>query len=267
MMKKIECLILDWAGTAVDYGCFAPVDAFVKSFKAIGTSVTAEETRAHMGLTKIEEIRALFAIGHVKDEFKANHGRDYTEEDVQECYMEFQAALFGTLEEYSKPIPRVVETISALRKKGIKIGSTTGYTGKMMDVVIPAAAKHGYKVDCCVTSDNLPCGRPKPYMIYQNLCQLDIQSRRAAIKIGDTISDIKEGVNAGVWSVGVIIGSNELALTEDEVRNMPDSELRERMAAVRKRMYAAGADYVIDSFKELPDLIECIEKRMENMNL
>ena len=29
-MKKIECIIMDWAGTAVDYGCFAPVAAFLK---------------------------------------------------------------------------------------------------------------------------------------------------------------------------------------------------------------------------------------------
>ena len=61
-MKKIECIIMDWAGTAVDYGCFAPVAAFIESFNAIGTPVTAAETRAHMGLTKVEEIRALFNL-------------------------------------------------------------------------------------------------------------------------------------------------------------------------------------------------------------
>lgn len=31
-MKKIECIIMDWAGTAVDYGCFAPVAAFIEAF-------------------------------------------------------------------------------------------------------------------------------------------------------------------------------------------------------------------------------------------
>ena len=55
-MKKIECVILDWAGTAVDYGCFAPVSAFIESFRTLGLEVSAAETRAHMGLTKIEEI-------------------------------------------------------------------------------------------------------------------------------------------------------------------------------------------------------------------
>ena len=115
-MKKIECVIMDWAGTAVDYGCFAPVAAFVESFKAIGAPVSAAETRAHMGLTKIEEVRALFAIDHVGEDFRAKYGREWNEDDVQECYNKFQNELFRTLEDYSKPITGVVETISMLRK-------------------------------------------------------------------------------------------------------------------------------------------------------
>ena len=259
-MKKIECVIMDWAGTAVDYGCFAPVAAFVESFKAIGAPVSAAETRAHMGLTKIEEVRALFAIDLVGADFRAKYGREWGEEDVQACYKMFQDELFRTLEDYSRPIPGVVDTISMLRSQGIKVGSTTGYTRQMMDVVIPAAAKHGYVIDNCVTSDNLPGGRPKPYMIYQNMCELDIASPRSVVKVGDTISDIKEGVNAGAWSVGVILGSNELALTEEEVAVMPAEELKTRMLDVRYRMYAAGADYVIDDMTELPMLIESMEK-------
>ena len=35
-MKKIECIIMDWAGTAVDYGCFAPVAAFIEAFAEKG---------------------------------------------------------------------------------------------------------------------------------------------------------------------------------------------------------------------------------------
>ena len=100
-MKKIECVIMDWAGTSVDYGCFAPVAAFVDSFKQMGLTVTAAETRAHMGVTKIEEIRALFSIERVGKDFREKYGRDYTEEDVQECYKRFQKVLFDTLEDYA----------------------------------------------------------------------------------------------------------------------------------------------------------------------
>lgn len=253
---------MDWAGTSVDYGCFAPVAAFMESFKEIGISVRTEDIRAHMGLTKIEEIRALFNLDYVKESFTAKYGRDFNEADVQDRYASFQKVLFATLEQYSEPVPGVVETVSMLRSKGIKVGSTTGYTAGMMDVVIPAAASKGYVIDNCVTSDNLPGGRPAPYMIYKNMCDLAIPSRFSVIKYGDTIADIKEGVNAGVWSVGVILGSNELALTEEEVKSMPESALKARMKAVRNRMYAAGAHYVVDSIEELPALVESIDSRM-----
>lgn len=263
-MKRIECVILDWAGTAVDYGCFAPVSAFIESFRSLGLEVTAAETRAHMGLTKIEEIRALFRIGRVADAFREKYGRDYNENDVQACYAEFQRLLFASLRSYSGPISGVVETIDLLRGRGILIGSTTGYTKEMMDIVIPAAAEQGYRVDNCVTSDGLPAGRPYPYMIYKNMCDLAIPSRFSVLKYGDTLSDIREGVNAGVWSVGVVLGSNELGLTEEEVNALPADELKRRMQEVRCRMYAAGAHFVVDSIEELPALIESINERMNS---
>lgn len=261
-MRKIECVIMDWAGTSVDYGCFAPVAAFVESFRQMGVTVTPAETRAHMGLTKIEEVRALFAIDRVADEFRQKYGRTPGHADVEECYRRFQEVLFGTLEDYTDPIPEVVEVIGSLRAKGIKIGSTTGYTQSMMDVVVPAAERKGYRVDTCVTSDGLPGGRPKPYMIYQNVCRLDVPSRFSVLKYGDTIADIREGVNAGVWSVGVVMGGNELGLTQHEAESMPPAELKRLMAKVRDRMYAAGADYVVDTIGELPMLIEDINERM-----
>ena len=173
-MKKIECVIMDWAGTSVDYGCFAPVAAFVDSFKQMGLTVTAAETRAHMGLTKIEEIRALFAIERVEEEFRQKYAHIPDENDVQECYKRFQDVLFTTLDDYTDPIPGVVDVIAGLRAKGIKVGSTTGYTKNMMDMVIPSAEKKGYKIDACVTSDNLPgyinsplCQADLPFFFYQ----------------------------------------------------------------------------------------------------
>lgn len=262
MTQTIKCVIFDWAGTTIDYGCFAPVAAFVESFRQIGCTVTEEETRRFMGKTKIEETRALFALPHVRDEYTARHGHVPGEADVAACYEIFRETLLTSLEAYAVPVPGIVDTVTALRKREIEIGSTTGYTAEMMSIVQPAAARLGYHVDLCVTSEGMPGGRPKPYMIYKNLTELDIADRREAVKVGDTIADIREGVNAGVWSVGVILGSNELALTRDEVEALPAEELSRRMERVRLRMYAAGADYVIDSIHELPTLIDSINGRM-----
>ena len=95
-------------------------------------------------------------------------------------------------------------------------------------------------------------------MIFENLIKLAVPSLDAVVKVGDTIADIKEGVNAKVCSVGVILGSNEMALTEEETRNMPATELETRIADVKERMLAAGASHVIRTIEELPALIETL---------
>lgn len=261
-MKQIECVVFDWAGTTVDYGCMAPVAAFVESFEAIGLPVTAADTRRYMGLTKVEEVRALFAIERVGEAFRRLYGRSWDESDVQARYADFRRILCATLDRYAEPIPSVVETVNRLRERGIKIGSTTGYTAEMMDIVLPAAEKRGYRPDCCATSDGLPAGRPAPYMIYRNMTELAVPSADCVVKVGDTMADIAEGLNAKVWTVGVVLGSNELALSEDEVAAMPSDELQERMADVRRRMAGAGAHYMIDRIGELPALIDQINARM-----
>ena len=43
-----KLIILDWAGTAVDYGCFAPVGAFALTFRSAGLEATEEEIRQPM---------------------------------------------------------------------------------------------------------------------------------------------------------------------------------------------------------------------------
>ena len=255
---------MDWAGSAVDYGCFAPVSAFIESFKAIGVKVTPAEARKPMGLTKIDHVKALFHMESIGEAFKKRYGRIFNDEDVKGRYADFKKNLFSTLSDYTDPIPGVVNTIELLKEQGIKIGSTTGYTDEMMNVVAPAAASKGYRPDNWVTSDHLPAGRPFPYMIYKNMCDLAVPSRFEVLKYGDTVSDIREGVNAGVWSVGVVMGSNELGLTEEEASTYPVEELAKRKLDVRMRLYAAGAHYVVDSIKELPALIKAINLRMEN---
>ena len=163
----------------------------------------------------------------------------------------------------SLPIPGVIETLASLRAQGIRIGSTTGYTRAMMDVVVPGAAAKGYTVDNCVTPDGLPKGRPFPYMIQKNMADLGITDTDTVLKYGDTIADIKEGINAKVWTVGVVMGSNEMGLTQEEAACMTRAELEYRKTQVRRRMLEAGAHYVVDTIAELPDVIDDINSKLE----
>jgi len=259
--KKIECVILDWAGTAVDFGCFAPVNAFAKAFEEIAIGITAEEIRIPMGMAKIEHIRRLLRMERIGNAFKNIYRRDWNEDDVVKLNRSFEKYLFATLTSYTSPIPHVVDTVSLLRQQGIKIGSTTGYTRSMMDVVEISARSKGYYPDNCVTPDGLPKGRPAPFMIFRNMIDLNVQHADCVVKVGDTLEDIREGLNAKVWTIGVVIGSSELGLSETEINEIPERELDAKIAAVRRKMMEAGAHYVMDTMAELPEIIEQINRK------
>ena len=259
----IQAVIFDWAGTTVDYGCFAPVQAFQEAFAHHGVPVTLEETRKPMGMLKRDHIRTMLRMERIARAWEETHGRPAGEEDVEAVYALFEPKLFSILDRFSTPKPFAVETAAALREMGLKIGSTTGYTRSMMDVVLPAATAKGYAVDNCVTPDGLPAGRPAPYMIYKNMADLAIPSVDCVLKYGDTIADIKEGINAKAWTVGVVLGSNELGLAQEEVSSLPADELEARKADVRRRMLAAGAHYVVDTIAELPAVIAEINRKLE----
>jgi phosphonoacetaldehyde hydrolase len=252
---------MDWAGTAVDFGCFAPVEAFIGAFNEKGISLSVEEIRKPMGKAKIEHIRTLLQTDTVRLQFLDVYKREWNEADLLEINSSFERNLFLRLGDYAKPITGVVETVNALREQGIKIGSTTGYTRKMMDIVQPAAEKQGYKTDCCVTPDGLPAGRPAPFMIFRNMMCLNVQDLDRVVKVGDTIEDIREGLQAKVHVVGVVAGSSELGLSEDEISRIPQKQLHEKMNSVRIRMLEAGAHRVIDSIGELPSIIHLINSK------
>jgi phosphonoacetaldehyde hydrolase len=249
---------MDWAGTAVDFGCFAPVGAFIKAFEEKGLRLTVDEVRRPMGKAKVEHIRTLLEMGHISSQFADIYRREWNTEDVLEINESFERHLFLTLDRYATPIPGVVEAIETLRRQGIKIGSTTGYTRAMMDVVQTEAAKKGYTVDSCITPDGLPAGRPAPFMIFCNMINLNVHDLDCVVKTGDTIEDIREGLQAKVHTVGVITGSSELGLSAGEIGALPEEELSEKMRTVRNRMLQAGAHHVIDSIGELPRLIHFI---------
>ena len=145
---------------------------------------------------------------------------------------------------------------------GIKIGSTTGYTSEMMRGVLPKAESCGYKPDCVVTPDVTGEGRPSPFMLFECMRQLHVYPVETVVKVGDTVSDIQEGKNAGAWSVGILTGSNLLGLTKEEYEAMDPEELKKRKMQAADRYREAGADLVIDSIRDLPRAIEELDRRL-----
>lgn len=258
--NKIQAVVFDWAGTTVDYGCFAPVNVFVEIFRKRGIDVTMEEARRPMGKLKIDHVREMTEMDRIKGLWSEKFGKAPTEDDVNELYRDFEPMLFETLDQYATPVPGLVELVKSLRANGLKIGSTTGYTREMMNIVAPKAKEQGYEPDFLSTPSEASAGRPYPWMCYRNAEALNVYPMNTMVKVGDTISDIKEGLSAGMWSVGIIKGSNELGLTEEEVNNMDEAELKVKMQIVHDRYKDAGAHFVIDSVGDLEEVLVKIEE-------
>lgn len=254
-MKKIEAVIFDWAGTMIDYGCFAPLEVFLEIFRKRGVEITVDEARQPMGMLKIEHIRTLCEMPRIRKEWVKTHGTAPSEQDVIEMNNDFESLLFTILPDYTTPIPGAIQLVDRLRERGIKIGSTTGYTKAMMEVVIPRAKEKGYSPDCCFTADDVTAGRPYPWMCYRNAMELNVYPMNRMVKVGDTVTDMQEGKNAGMWTVGVILGSSELGLSEEEVARMNEEELIKKMDIVRRRLLEAGADFTIDRISDLDQII------------
>jgi phosphonoacetaldehyde hydrolase len=258
----IQGVVFDWAGTMVDYGCFAPLLVFVNVFHQRGIEITPEEARVPMGMLKWDHIKALLEMERIAALWKERFGSAPTDADVDDLYADFEPMLFADLARYTDPIPGALDVVEKLRSDGLKIGSTTGYTSKMMEIVAGEANKKGYAPDTLVTPDDAAAGRPYPWMCYRNAELLGIHPMSAMVKVGDTTSDVLEGVNAGMWSVGVIKGGSELGLSKAEVEGMPAELLAVKMEAVTERFKAAGAHYVIEQISDLPSIIETINERL-----
>ena len=150
----------------------------------------------------------------------------------------------------------MVETVNRLRRNGIKIGSTTGYNDKMMEIVVPAAKEKGYEPDVWFSPDSTgQKGRPYPYMIFRNIEALGVKKVRRVLKVGDTISDIKEGKNAGVWSAGTVVGSSEMGLSQEEYEALSSEEKEEKCREVSEKFLDAGADKVFYTIEDLGEFL------------
>lgn len=260
---RLKALVLDWAGTTVDFGSLAPARTMQRLFAKLDITLTEEETRQHMGLPKKEHIRGILSIPRIREAWSKLRGIGPGDADVDEMYAEFIPMQFSCLEEYSAVIPGVPEAVDSFRGRGLKIGSTTGYTRAMLDLLLKTSAQQGYTPDCSLTPEEAGAGRPHPFMMYESAVRLQVYPLTAIAKIGDTPADIQEGLNAGAWSIGVAGTGNSIGLSADEFYALREAERESRLAAARAELRNAGAHYVVDSFDGLPAVLDEIDARLK----
>lgn len=260
----LKALVVDWAGTIIDYGSRAPISAFIELFRRYDVDITVEHVRESMGMAKRDHIRAITRIPEVADQWRRLHGRDFVEFDIETMYVAFLPLQRDCALTYSTLIHGTVDVINACRMRGLKIGSSTGYPREVMDVVSAAAYEQGFDPDTLVCASDIEPGRPAPWLILDNARRLNVYPLASIIKVDDTAIGITAGLNAGVWTVGVAKTSIEVGLGQDELESLSEARRNDLVKASYRRLSQAGAHYVIDSIADLLSVIDDIEMRMKN---
>jgi len=262
---KVKGVILDWAGTVLDCGVYSPAVVFIDVFKREGVPISMEEARLPMGAHKKVHIRKITEIGPVRERWKAKFGAYPTEKDVERMFVNFVPAQLAVLPQYTEMITGAVGTVNLLKSSGLKIGSTTGFTTPMVEILKKAASKAGYTPDCYVCADEVPQARPFPYMVWSNAIKLDISPISAIVKVDDTADGVREGLTAGAWSVGLARTGNYMGMTEKELDTLQkkDPEQYQRLLVNAYEVLSnAGAHYVVDDLNGLPRIIDDINRRL-----
>ena len=258
----IQAVILDWAGTTQDHGVFAPAVVFVDIFRRHGVEITIAEAREPMGMFKLDHLRAIAAMPAVAERWEIVHGRPITEADILPMFAELTPLQEAAMGAYAALIPGTVEVVDEIRRRGYKVGSTTGYMRSAADITAAEARRQGYWPDVTVCADEVPAGRPEPWMVLRNMELLRVFPPAAVVKVGDTKVDIDEGLNAGCWSVGLSRTGNYVALTKDDFGALPIEEQRELVSRADELLRRQGAHYVVESIADLVPVLDDIERRL-----
>lgn len=206
---NIRLAVFDIAGTTVvDTGSIAL--AFKDAMAAYGYQVPVEKINPLMGYKKPEAIRLLL------NEYEPDAALvtdDYVN-TIHEKFMELMVQYYETAPELL-PQPGAEKVFSILKEAGIAIGLDTGFSANITRVILRRLGwlQNGL-VNFAVSSDEVPAGRPEPYMIRHLMQQAGVSDPLQVVKIGDTEVDVNEGKNAGcLYSIGITTG----AFTREEL--------------------------------------------------
>jgi 2-aminoethylphosphonate-pyruvate transaminase len=256
LAASFDLVILDWAGTMVDFGSRAPVNALLEVFKRHGVLLTERQVRRDMGKAKADHVSALLNDPGIAGAWSRANGANPSAREHDTLMSELGPLMREQAEQSATLIDGARAAVDALRSAGLKIASSTGYTSEMMQPVLARAAAQGYTPDHLVCSGETAQGRPSPLMIYKACVDLGVWPMSRVIKVDDSEAGVAEGRAAGCLTVGVTASGNGVGLSADALASLPASERELRLAAARQALRAAGADIVINSVASLVPALE-----------
>jgi len=190
----IELVIFDIAGTLIEDHDEVTL-AFHKAFLENGIQVTREELREWKGGAKREVIRR----------FVEAQAQGKREEMIDKTFADFRRILETEYIKSLKPITGAEAAVRALRQRGVKTATITGFYRELRDTIL---SRLGWRdlFDANVSSDDVSCGRPAPYLIFHAMEATGVADVRKVMVVGDTPLDLQAATNAGTVAVAVLTG-------------------------------------------------------------
>jgi len=226
-MPAIDLAVLDIAGTIIeDTG--QVINAFAAAFRKHAILVTEAEVRTLHDASKREVFKR-----YIERQFGPDHPENTSR--IDRAYGDFRNILETTYAtEGVQAISGAESTFTWLRDHGIKIALNTGFDRRMISVTFRSMGWHEGAVGAVICGDEVPRGRPAPFMIFRAMEATGVTDVRRVMVVGDTPLDLVAGANAGVRGiVGVLSGSHGI-----------------------EGLGKVAHTHIISSVAELPDLLE-----------
>lgn len=262
-MGPLKAVILGWSGVAVDHGGFGGIQPFIEALKQSWVEINTEEVRQHQGLSYADRLSALLQSESVSSKWLDIYGAAPTDYDLDRLYRTLEQLMPMDMANCAEPVPGLFETLSEFRNRRLRIGSTSSHSFGAMEALSEAAGERGYKPDVVVCSSDVPAGRPYPWMCYQNAIHLEAYPLEALVKIDCTVPGIQEGLNAGMWTIGVLKTSPEIGMTAEEISRTEGGALLKKFRLVTRRLTDAGAHFVVEEIRDCPAVIDEINDRLK----
>lgn len=109
-----------------------------------------------MGMAKRDHMEAIASMPEVVSAWQAHHDHAPSKEDIDRLYSEFLRLQVTTAGRHARLIPGALDAVQTMRRRGMRIGTTTGYPRAVMAVVVAEAARQGYRPDCVIAAEDTP---------------------------------------------------------------------------------------------------------------
>jgi phosphonatase-like hydrolase len=202
----MRLVVFDVAGTTLRDDGDAVACAIVSVLAMAGVEVSAAEVDPVMGLVKP------LAIATLLERHRCEAPKP---EEVRMLHERFRAAM---VEHYTngpgvEAMPGAKAVFAALRQSGIKVALDTGFDRTILDAIIQRVG-WGPLLDATIASDEVEHGRPHPDMIRTLMRRCEVERTADVCKVGDSLADIEEGIQARCGLVIAVRNRRTLAVLD-----------------------------------------------------